>query len=301
MRLEGTYTALITPFDKEGKIDEQTLVKLIQRQLHAGIDGIVFLGSTGEGSCIEEHERDLVTQIAVHELKGKIPVLINCGSPSTKRTVAFARQAEKMGADALLVTSPYYNRPTQEGLFLHFKAISDAVRIPICVYNIPCRTAQNVETATLSRIAELPNVISVKESSANLSQMADVVEKIAHKHPKFTVLSGDDQFTLPLMAIGGHGVVSVLSNLVPHAVKRLVSNAQEGNFDLARAIYYALKPLIHGAFIETNPIPIKLLMQFAGLCAATYRLPLCPASQENETKLLHLYQACNHLITDYET
>lgn len=301
MKLTGTYTALITPFDSEGNLDEKSLIKIIHQQLHAGIDGIVFLGSTGEASSLEDAERDRIIQIAVAELKGKIPVIIGCGSPSTKKTIAFAKEAKRLGADALLVPSPYYCRPTQEGIFLHFKALCESIQLPICVYNIACRTAQNVETATLSRIAELPNIIGVKESSGNLMQMADVIEKVAHKHSKFAVISGDDPMTLPLIAIGGKGVISVISNLVPHAVKRLVDTALTGDLALSQAIYYALKPLIQAAFVETNPIPIKLLMQHAGLCSANYRLPLCPATPDNAAKVLQIFQASKHLITDYET
>jgi 4-hydroxy-tetrahydrodipicolinate synthase len=300
MNLEGVYTALVTPFDAMGRVDEQALRKLIQRQMDANVDGIVFLGTTGEAATLEDSEREMTIQIAASEAKRKLPLLIGCGSSSTKKTVSLAVQAQNMGADGLLVVTPYYNRPTQEGIFLHFKAVTESVSIPICVYNVPSRTGQNIETDTLCRIAELPNIVGVKDASGNISQMEEIIEKIHHKRPQFAVLSGCDQFTLPLMTLGGHGVISVISNLVPHAVKALVTSTKEGNFTFSRAIHYSLRPLVQAAFLETNPICIKLLLHYAGLCSAVCRLPLCAPSQANAEKILQIFNACDHLITDLE-
>ena len=290
-QIEGLYTAMITPFDSQDAVDEKGFRTLIMRQLTARVSGIMVLGTTGEAPTLESHERDEVIKIAIDEAQGKIPVMVGCGTYCTKTTVTHAKQAQKFGASSLLIVVPYYNKPTQEGLYEHFKAISSEVSIPICIYNVAHRTGKNLETDTLERLAQLPNIVSVKDCSGSLSQMTDVLERIAFKKRFFSLLSGDDAFTFPLLAIGGHGVISVLSNLVPRAVKRLVDTAQE-DLVQARAIHYSLKPLVSATFIETNPIPIKRMMQIAGLPAGKCRLPLSSLEPANEQKLQELMKNC---------
>lgn len=298
MRLEGIHTAIITPFDDADTIDTKALRSLTRRQLQGGVDGVVVLGTTGEASTLEERERDVVISTVVETVKGELPVMVGCGSPSTKQVIKFAKRAQELGADCLQVVTPYYNRPTQEGIYLHFKAISEVTDLPLCIYNIPSRAGQNIETATLERIAHLPNVISVKEASGNILQMGDVIEKIVHKRQNFTIISGDDALFLPLMAIGGHGVMSVISNLLPRTVKKLYQAIVSGDMALARALHYALKPLCAAAFIETNPIPIKFMLAQQGLCSSSCRLPLCPLMKSSIEKISHTLTAAKQLLDD---
>ena len=289
--IEGLYTALITPFDSEDKVDEKGLRSLIGRQLAARVSGLVVLGTTGEAPTLEAFERELIIQTAIDEAQGKIPVMVGVGTYSTKATIAHAIEAQKLGASSLLIVIPYYNRPTQEGIYQHFKAISSEVSIPICVYNIAARTGKNLETSTLEKLAELPNITSVKEASGNLFQMTDIIERIASKKRGFSILSGDDALTFPLIALGGHGVISVLSNLVPRAMKRLVDAAYE-DIVRARAIHYSLKPLISATCIETNPIPIKRMMEIAGLPSGKCRLPLSALEAASEQKIQETLKNC---------
>lgn len=284
-KMQGVYTALITPFNDQGELCQETLISLLHHQERSGVDGVVVLGSTGEAATLDDNERNLVISTAVQELKGKIPVVVGCGSPSTKKTVEMCKRAEQLGADALLVVTPYYNRPTQEGIFLHFQAVSQASTLPLCVYNIPSRCAQNIEMSTMLRLANLPNVVAVKESSSNFSQITDMVEQLCMKNPNFTLLSGDDPLTILMMAVGAHGVISVLSNFLPGAVLRKVRAMQAGNVALARSIHYSLKQLMQVIFIETNPIPIKYLMSLANFNSGNLRLPLCQPTKASQEKL----------------
>jgi 4-hydroxy-tetrahydrodipicolinate synthase len=283
-KIEGLYTALITPFDEEDRLDEKCLRSLVARQVAARVSGIVVLGTTGEAPTLSHEERTLIIQIAVDEAQGKIPVMVGVGTYCTKTTIKYAKEAEKLGASSLLVVVPYYNKPTQEGIYEHFKAISAEVSLPICVYNIASRTGINLETSTLERLADLPRVVSVKEASGNLMQMTDVIERICSRKRGFSVLAGDDALAFPLIALGGHGVISVLSNLVPRAMKRLVDVSQE-DIVKARAMHYSLKPLMQLAFIETNPAPIKRMMEIAGLGPSRTRLPLSSLTSINDAKL----------------
>lgn len=298
MKIEGLYTALVTPFDAQGHVNEKSLVTLLHYQMMAGVDGIALCGSTGEGNILEDAERDFIIKIAVRELKGKIPLMVCCGSPSTKRVVELVKKAEALGADSILAVTPFYTKPTQEGIFLHFQEIVQATPLPICVYNIASRTGQNIETHTLHRLAAFPTIVSVKEASGSVSQVQDVIEKIAHKRPDFSVLSGDDMLALPLITLGAHGLVSVISNLLPKTTKRLIDQARKSNIAEARALHYAMHPICAGCYVESNPIPLKRMLHYAGFDVGAFRLPLCMPTKANEEHILKAYQSCSHLIEE---
>lgn len=285
MILKGLYTALITPFDPHGKLDEAGLRHLICRQLQSDVDGIVLLGTTGEAPTLTASEKERVIRIGVEEVKGRMPVIVGTGSYSTEQTIVNTRQAQELGADAALVVTPYYNKPTQEGIFRHFEALTKAVSLPICAYNHPGRSGQNIHIETLKRIIQLPNMICVKETSGSIDHLNATIHSINEHNPQVSILSGDDPFTLPLMALGGHGVICVTSNLIPKAMKQLVHSALAGNFQEARQWHYRLLPLFNGIFIETNPIPIKAAMRMCGLAAGACRLPLCELSPANHQTL----------------
>lgn len=290
MKIKGLYTALVTPFNANDSIDKEGLSALVRYQIRGGVDGITVLGTTGESPTLEANERDIVIQTTIDEAQGTIPIMVGCGTNATKTTLAQAMRAESFGASSLLIVVPYYNRPTQEGIYQHFKAVSAEVSIPICVYNIPSRTGQNLETQTLERLAELPNIVSVKEASGNISQMTDVIERVAMKKQGFSVLSGDDSLILPLIALGGHGIISVVSNLLPSFTKKLLV-ACSTNIEEARALHYQLKPLIQALFIETNPSPVKRMLTLAGLPAGHCRQPLTQLSATNDKKLQEVLQS----------
>lgn len=285
-KLSGVYTAIITPFDKEGKLDELGLRKNIQFQIKNGVDGIVALGTTGESPTLDEAEKELVIKIAREETKGKTVLIVGTGSYSTQHAIHNSKRALQLGADYALVVTPYYNKPTQEGLYLHFKAISEATSLPMIIYNIQGRTGQNIQTETLKRLAKLPNIIGIKESSGNIAQIQEVIYSIKNERPEFCVLSGDDYITLPLIAMGGDGVISVVSNLCPALVKQMTTAALAGDFAKARKIHYELTPIFVGAFIETNPMPIKAAMNHVGMSAGGCRLPLCDLQPDNHRKLV---------------
>lgn len=288
MFLKGLYTALITPFDSQGQLNEEGLRQNLRFQIKQGVDGVVVLGTTGESPTLTTEERKKIIQIGLEEVKGKVHFLVGTGSYSTQDTIEKTLQAQEAGADAALIVTPYYNRPTQEGLYQHFRAITEAVSIPICVYNIQGRTGQNIQTDTLKRIASLPHIIAVKEASGNISQITEVIETVSRPHPRFSVLSGDDALTLPLIALGGHGIISVVSNLVPAPMKALVKACLTGDFKEAQSMHYQLLPLFKVAFLETNPMPIKAAMHMCGMDAGPCRLPLCDLLPENASKLQHI-------------
>ncbi len=294
LKMQGVYTALITPFDTSGRICEKTLVEALHRQHQSGIDCVVLLGTTGEPATVEDYERDLLVKVAVRELKGKIPIMVGCGTPCTKKTIEMVKKAEALGADVIQIITPYVNKPTQEGLYLHFEAISKATHLPICVYNIPGRCVVNLEVATLERIAALPNIIGVKECSGNFQQITEIVDRICNKHTNFSLFSGDDPVTLPMMAVGATGIMSVISNLIPREMVEFVRCIQNGNLHEAKEKHYALQPLLHAVSLETNPIPIKHLMKLAGFDTGIVRLPLTPPSSQNQQKLETLYKAYSH-------
>ncbi|WP_213105920.1 4-hydroxy-tetrahydrodipicolinate synthase [Candidatus Protochlamydia amoebophila] len=288
MYLKGLYTALITPFTPTGQLDEEGLKKLIQIQLHHQVDGVVVLGTTGESPTLTQIEKRRIIEIALEEIQGRIKVIVGTGSYSTQQAIEQTRQAKQMGADAALIVTPYYNKPTQEGIFKHFEAINQAVSFPICLYNIQGRTGQNIQTHTLKRISTLSSIIGVKETSGDINQIMDVIEAFHQSHPNFAILSGDDALTLPIIALGGHGIISVVSNLVPAAMKSLVNAALNGNFKKARIIHNQLYSFIKAVFIETNPIPIKAALSLSKLPAGSCRLPLCDLSQNYSQKLAQI-------------
>jgi 4-hydroxy-tetrahydrodipicolinate synthase len=275
MKLKGLYTALVTPFTAQGKLDKEGLRNNLRYQLQHRVQGIVVLGTTGEDPTLSPQEKQTVVEIALEEVKGKATLMVGTGSYSTEQTIAATLKAAEMGADGALIVTPYYNKPTQEGLFRHYEAICKAVSLPICIYNIQGRTGQNLHTDTLKRLAHFPSIIGVKEASGNILQINEVIETVGNNNPHFGILSGDDALTLPLMALGGHGIISVVSNLVPGPIQNLVQAALSGDFIHARHLHFALLPLFKVSFIETNPIPIKAAMQICGMAAGSCRLPLC--------------------------
>jgi 4-hydroxy-tetrahydrodipicolinate synthase len=260
----------------------EALRENVRFQIENGVHGLVPLGTTGESPTIKEEERKLIIKTVVDEANGKIPVIVGTGTYSTEEAVRLSKEAQDLGADGLLVVAPYYNKPTQEGLYLHFKAISEAVDLPIIVYNIPGRTGVNVEVQTLVRLSQFDNIVAVKEASGNLAQVMDIIEALGDR---LIVLSGDDNLTLPIMALGGKGVISVISNLLPKPLVELVESALKGDFKKAKELHYQLLPLFKAAFIETNPIPIKTMMNLVGMKAGPCRLPLCNMQSHNLEKL----------------
>ncbi len=279
---KGSIVAIVTPF-KGGKVDEKKFRELLEFQIKEGSDGIVPCGTTGESPTLslEEHER--VIEIAIEQVKGRIPVIAGTGSNSTEEAIILTKHAAKAGADGSLLVSPYYNRPTQKGLFEHFSKIAKSVNIPIILYNIASRTGVNIEPETIAKLArECKNITGVKEASGSLDQMSRIK---ALCPPNFALISGDDSLTLPLMAIGGVGIISVVANIVPRDVKAMVSAFEKGRIAEARKLHYKLLPLIKAVFIETNPIPVKTAMGILGMCDPCLRLPMCPMSGENLEKL----------------
>lgn len=289
MKLEGLYTAIVTPFNSHGELDQEGLRRNLRYQLQNHVQGIIALGTTGEDPTLTSEEKKSVIKIAVEEVKGKAELLIGTGSYSTEQTIAATRQAQEMGADAALIVTPYYNRPTQEGLYRHFEAICQATSLPICVYNVQSRTGQNLQTETLQRLADLPTVKGVKEASGNIVQMTEILANIGKNHPNFKVLSGDDAFTFPLMALGGHGIISVASNLIPGPMQQFVQAGLKGDFATARQWHYQLLPFFQAIFIETNPGPIKAAMQLARMSAGSCRLPLCDLAPAHLQKLKQIF------------
>ena len=280
----GAATALITPFLPNGEVDCAGLKQNITFQIENGIQALVPLGTTGETPTLDEKERESVMRVVVETVRAsrkKIPVIMGAGTNSTKRTIENAKQAEAWGVDAVLIVTPYYNKPTQAGILAHFSAVSAAIRIPIIVYNIKSRTGTNIETPTLQKLAQLENIIAVKEASGDINQMMDVLDRV----PGIAVYSGDDAMTLPLVALGGLGVISVVSNLLPSQVVAMVKAALHGDLARARKIHFDLLPIFKGAFIESNPGPIKYAMNKRGLAAGSLRLPLVEMTVENQAKL----------------
>ena len=288
MTFRGLYTALITPFTQDGALDEAGFRILISRQITASVDGIVVLGSTGEAATLTSSEKERVIQIACEMCEGKMPVIVGTGSNCTRSTIEQTQLAEKLGAAGALVVTPYYNKPTQEGLYTHFSSVADATNLPIILYNIAGRTAVNLETATLLRLIEIPNIVSVKEASGQMDQIMDVIAKAKQIRPKFSVLSGDDALTLPILALGGDGLISVTSNVYPEQMMELIQTCLSGNFNEAKKLHEELLPTIRSLFIETNPIPLKALMEMEGMPAGPPRLPLTPLSEINRPHLKRL-------------
>ena len=278
----GCGTALVTPFKRDLSLDEATLRKLVRRQIQAGINFLVPCGTTGENPTLTRAEHLRVVEITLEEAKGKVPVLAGAGGYNTHEVVELAREVERLGADGILSVTPYYNKPTQEGLYQHFKAIADAIHIPIVVYSVQGRTGVNVEPATLARLAQIGNIVGVKEASGNIMQMANVIQQVPET---FHVLSGDDAVTLPLMALGGRGVISVASNEIPGEMTALARLCLAGDFAGARNVQRKYLPLMEINFVESNPIPVKAAMGLMGLLEPVYRLPMCPPKPESLAKI----------------
>lgn len=285
----GSIVAIVTPF-KNGQVDIPKCKELIEFQIKSGIQGIVPCGTTGESPTLTHEEHNLVVETCVATVKKRVPVIAGTGSNATAEAVALTRHAAKAGADGALVVTPYYNKPTQKGLYLHFKAVADSVKIPVILYNIEGRTARNIETDTVARLArDCKNIIGVKEASGNLQQVKDVRRACGEK---FIIFSGDDALTLPVLEIGGVGVISVVANIIPKDVVALVIAFNSGNKAKASEINDKMIPLIKAIFIETNPIPVKKAMELLGMCSSEMRLPLCEMEEANIEKLkiaLHNY------------
>jgi 4-hydroxy-tetrahydrodipicolinate synthase len=288
----GCGTALVTPFRRDLSLDEATLRKLVRRQIDAGINFLVPCGTTGENPTLSRAEHLRVAEITIEEAKGRVPVLAGAGGYNTQEVIELAREVEQLGANGILSVTPYYNKPTQEGLYLHFKAIAAAVRIPIIVYSVQGRTGVNVEPATLARLAQIENIVGVKEASGNITQIANVIQQVPET---FAVLSGDDAITLPLISLGGRGIISVVSNEIPAEMTALARLALTGDFAGARALQRKYLPLMEINFIESNPIPVKAAMGLMGLLEPVYRLPMCPPKAENLSKIEKVLEAAGLL------
>ncbi len=279
----GCGTAIITPFQKNGSLDEAGLKKLVRRQIDAGIHFLVPCGTTGESPTLTREEHLRVIEITVAVAKGEVPVLAGAGGYNTAEVIELSKAVEALGADGLLSVTPYYNRPTQEGLFQHYRAIAKAVKLPIVIYSVKGRTGVNVEPTTLARLAEIKNIVGVKEASGDIAQMARVVQEVPEG---FDVLSGDDSSTIPLMALGGTGIISVAGNQIPGEMANLAEDCLNQDFASARAIQRQFLPLMDVNFIESNPIPVKAMMAEMGLCKAVWRLPLVPPSEASMAKIV---------------
>jgi 4-hydroxy-tetrahydrodipicolinate synthase len=277
----GAITALVTPF-KDGKVDEKALRELIEFQIEAGIDGLVPCGTTGESPTLTHDEHDRVIEITIDAVKKRVPVIAGTGSNSTAEALRLTKHAYEAGADGALIACPYYNKPTQEGLYQHFELIAQNVPIPVIPYNIPGRTGVNMSPELIFRLSKIKNIVGVKEASGSIKQMNDVLDLCG---PDFDVLSGDDGFTLPLMAIGGKGVISVASNIVPAEMAAMVDAIDEGHLEKARQLHHRMSPLFDVLFIEVNPTPVKAALALMGKIEYEYRLPLCKMAPANYEKL----------------
>jgi 4-hydroxy-tetrahydrodipicolinate synthase len=279
----GVGTALVTPFTTNGALDEAAVRRLGRRQIDAGVHFLAPCGTTGENPTLTEVERLRIVEILVDEANGKVPILAGAGGYDTKEVIHLAGEMMKRGVSGFLSVTPYYNKPTQEGLYQHYKAIADSTPLPIVVYNVPGRTGVNVEVATLVRLAEIPNIVGVKEASGNVTQMCEICRAMP---AEFIVLSGDDALTLPLMAVGGRGIISVASNEIPAEMVQMVELAARNDFAAARKIHARIVPLMLVNFVEANPIPVKAAMAAMGLLEETYRLPMVPPQAASREKIL---------------
>jgi len=279
----GTATALVTPFKKDGSVDESALRDLVDFQIKSGVEALVPVGSTGEGATLSETEQAQVLEMVVEQTNGRIPVIGGASSNATSKAVALAKKAKSCGVDAILTVAPFYNKPTQEGIYQHFCAIADAVEISMVVYNVPGRTASNIEAQTALRLGEdVPYIAGIKEASANFAQIMEILH---HRPSGFGVWSGDDNLTLPLIALGADGIISVVSNEVPKEFSAMVRFALKGKLEKARALHYKLLHLMNANFIESNPIPVKTALAMMGMIEENLRLPLVTLSDGNKPKL----------------
>ncbi|MDY0269314.1 4-hydroxy-tetrahydrodipicolinate synthase [Trichloromonas sp.] len=268
---KGSMVAIITPFTPDGRVDEEKYRKLIEFQIENGTDVIVPCGTTGESATLDYEEHDRVIQICIEQVNKRVPVIAGTGSNSTAEAIELSQHAKKMGADAVLLVSPYYNKPSQEGLYQHYKKIAESVALPQILYNVPGRTGMNMEAKTTIRLAEFANIVAIKEASGNITQSGEI---LAAAGDKIDILSGDDFLTLPLMAIGAKGIISVTANIMPKEVKTMVVAIQEGRWEDARKLHLKLLEIHNTMFIESNPVPVKTAASLMGLCGADVRLPL---------------------------
>ncbi|MBI5875167.1 MAG: 4-hydroxy-tetrahydrodipicolinate synthase [Deltaproteobacteria bacterium] len=284
----GSMTAIVTPF-KNNRLDEKAFKGLIEFQIKSGTDGIVPCGTTGESATLSYEEHERVVELAIEAVNGRIPVIAGTGSNSTAETIMLTKHAEKAGADAALLITPYYNKPTQEGLYQHYKAVAEEVGMPIILYNVPSRTGVNMLPETVAGLSEIKNIIGIKEATGNLQQVSDTIE-LCRKD--FIILSGDDFTTLPILSIGGHGVISVTSNIAPNGVSDMCDAFFNGNLEKAIKLHYKLQPLHRVMFIETNPIPVKTALAMMGKIKEEFRLPLVKMGEANRKKLQKTLSGC---------
>ena len=276
MKLRGAMTAIVTPFRDDGSVDVESLRALTRWQIDSGIHGLVPCGTTGEGATLEPGEHELVIRTVVEETRKRVPVIAGCGTNDTRTTIAAAKRAVGAGADALLVVSPYYNKPNVSGMLAHYRAVAEAAGVPIVPYNVPGRTGQNLGAPLILEIAKIPGIVAVKEAAANLEQVADLV---AGRRPGFRILSGDDSLVVPSLALGIDGVVSVVSNEAPAETARMTEAGLSGDFETARAIHFRLLDLMRANFTESNPVPVKAAMALLGRCSERVRAPLGPPTE----------------------
>lgn len=282
MELRGSIVAMITPFREDGKIDRDGVEKLINYHIENGTDAILLVGTTGESATLTHDEHKELIKMGVEISAGRIPIVAGTGSNSTAEAIELTKFAEKIGADAALLITPYYNKPTQKGMYLHFKKIAGSADIPIILYNVPSRTGINLLPDTVARLSEIPNIVAVKEASGNLGQMVQIISKAKND---FNLMSGDDQLLLPILSIGGTGVISVVANIIPKDMSRMIKEWEAGNIDKAREMYYKMYPLAQAMFYETNPIPVKTAARLLGLPTGELRLPLASMDDINLEKL----------------
>ncbi len=290
MKFQGCYVAIATPFNKDGDIDEEGLRKNIEFLIERGVAGLVPCGTTGESATLSWEEHNRVVDIAISQANGRCAVIAGAGSNNTKESIEAARHAKKNNADAILCITPYYNKPTQEGLYQHYRAIAQSVDIPIVVYNVPGRTGVNLQPATLERLCAFESIVAVKEASGNILQVTEIHKRCGDR---IAILSGDDALTLPLLACGGSGVISVIGNIVPDRMIAMIDAYVAGDQARARTLHEELLPLSQAMFIETNPIPVKAAMNHLGLSAGPMRLPLVSMGEDNKEKLISVLSSCN--------
>jgi len=288
----GTGTALVTPFRNDGSLDETALRSLVKRQIDAGINFLVPCGTTGESPTLTHTEHLRVVEITLEIAKGKVPVLAGAGGYNTAEVISLAKELQKLGADSILSVTPYYNKPTQEGLFQHFKAIASAINLPIILYSVQGRTGVNIEPATVLRLSQIENIVGIKEASGSISQMGAILNLVSKD---FLVLSGDDSLTLPLISLGGRGLISVASNEIPAEMTRLVQSALSGDFSEARRLHFQYLSLMDINFVESNPIPVKAALAEMGLLQPVWRLPLVSPKPENLARIRAVLESLNLL------
>ncbi len=286
--LAGTWTALITPF-RDGAIDEAALRTLVDTNISGGVSGLVACGTTAETPTLTAAESDRVVEIVIAQATGRVPVMVGTGTNDTRTTLERTRRAQEMGAAAALIVMPYYNRPTQEGLYQHIAEVATSCDLPIVLYNVPGRTGSDIQASTVARLAHLPTVIGIKEASGNVDRASEIIRLCG---PDFAVLSGDDSLTLPIMAVGGRGVISVLSNIAPVAMSALTTAALAGDFLRARTIHHEILELCGAMFVETNPVPVKTAAFLLGLTTAEVRLPMVPLQEDSRARLVAALRGC---------